>query len=85
MRMIFNAVCETRRGGYAIMKLPSTRSRERRVPLMETKEQADRAALAAELFSRLSAEDQQKILKEIWELIEKLEAANESGEPEKAE
>ncbi|MBP5410923.1 MAG: hypothetical protein J6Y26_03325 [Lachnospiraceae bacterium] len=52
---------------------------------METKEQADRAALAAELFSRLSAEDQQKILKEIWELIEKLEAANESGEPEKAE
>ena len=53
---------------------------------MEEKEQArDRASEAAELFSRLSAEDQKKILEELYELIAKLETANESGEPEKSE
>ncbi len=53
---------------------------------MEEKEQAqDRVSEAVELFARLSDEDQQKILDEIWELVEKLEAANESGKPEKAE
>ena len=67
------------------MNLPSTSSDERR-STMEEKEQAqDRVSEAVELFARLSDEDQQKILDEIWELVEKLEAANESGKPEKAE
>lgn len=53
---------------------------------MEEKEQArDRVSEAVELFARLSDEDQQKILDEIWELVEKLEKANESGKPEKSE
>lgn len=67
------------------MNLPSTSSDERR-STMEEKEQArDRVSEAVELFARLSDEDQQKILDEIWELVEKLEKANESGKPEKSE
>lgn len=47
--------------------------------------ECERISEAVALFSRLSAEDQKKILEEIYELIAKLEAANDSREPEKSE